>query len=107
MNNWMNGVPFATLDPNSRDPSHQLFTTDSNMTAPSQLYVFIDEDAGTINDAMFVLIMNPTEGVEDLPARRHKTGYPISFADGHAETFRLINGNEDLSELRSVATRSQ
>ncbi len=47
MNNWMNGEPFA--DPaNDLDLTHRLFKTESSISAPSQLYVFIDEDARTI-----------------------------------------------------------
>jgi prepilin-type processing-associated H-X9-DG protein len=51
--------------------------------------------------------MNPKEGFEDLPARRHRTGYPLSFADGHAEIFRFSNESEDLANLRNVTTVSQ
>jgi prepilin-type processing-associated H-X9-DG protein len=69
--------------------------------------VFIDEDAATLNDGMFVTIMNPKEGFEDLPARRHRTGYPLSFADGHAEIFRFSNESEHLANLRNVTTVSQ
>ena len=105
MNNWMNGVPYASWDKSAGlDASHRLFETESSMPTPSQFFVFIDEDQSTINDAMFVMIMNPREGFEDLPAHRHKTGYPLSFADGHAEIFRFINDNEDLVKLRSVTT---
>jgi prepilin-type processing-associated H-X9-DG protein len=107
MNNWMNGVPFAGLYSNDLDTSNRLFQTESSITTPSQLFVFIDEDQETINDAMFVTIMNPAEGFEDMPSRRHKTGYPLSFADGHAEVFRFINDNDDSAKLKSAATVSQ
>jgi prepilin-type processing-associated H-X9-DG protein len=56
---------------------------------------------------MFVTVMNPAEGMEDLPARRHKTAYPISFADGHAESFRFSNDESDTARLRSAATLPQ
>jgi prepilin-type N-terminal cleavage/methylation domain-containing protein len=108
MNNWMNGIPYASWNKSlGLDTSNCLFTTEANISAPSQLFVFIDEDKSTINDAMFVTIMNPAEGLEDLPARRHKTNYPLSFADGHAETFRFINENEDWVKLKNVATVPQ
>ena len=108
MNNWMNGIPYVSWNKSlGLDSSNRLFTTEASISAPSQLFVFIDEDQSTINDAMFVTIMNPAEGLEDLPARRHKTGYPLSFADGHAETFRFINENEDWLKLKSVATVPQ
>ena len=107
MNNWMNGVPFASIHSNDLDTTNRLFKAESSLSTPSHLFVFIDEDQSTLNDAMFVTTMNPREGFEDSPARRHKTGYPVAFADGHAEIFRFINDNEDLARLRSVTTVSQ
>ncbi len=108
MNNWMNGVPYASLDQAAGlDAKHRFFETESGITSPSQLFVFIDEDQSTINDAMFVTILKPGEGFEDLPARRHKTGYPLGFADGHAEVFRFISDAEDLEKLRNAATLPQ
>jgi prepilin-type N-terminal cleavage/methylation domain-containing protein/prepilin-type processing-associated H-X9-DG protein len=107
MNNWMNGVPFASIYSNDLDTTNRLFKAESSLSTPSHLFVFIDEDQSTINDAMFVTTMNPREGFEDSPARRHRSGYPLSFADGHAEIFRFINDNEDLARLRSVTTVPQ
>ena len=107
MNNWMNGVPFASISSNDLDTSNRLFDAESGMPAPAQLFVFIDEDQITLNDAMFVTTMNPQEGFEDLPSRRHRTGYPLSFADGHAEIFQFINDDQDVARLRSVTTVSQ
>ncbi|MEI9864422.1 MAG: hypothetical protein WDN00_07675 [Limisphaerales bacterium] len=43
------------------------------------MYVFIDEDAISINDGMFVVYMNPGQGLQDQPSRRHKTGYPVDL----------------------------
>ena len=108
MNNWMNGIPYASFEKSAGlDASHRFFEMESGISAPSQLFVFIDEDQATINDAMFVTTMNPLEGLEDLPARRHKTAYPISFADGHAEAFRFGTDEQDVARLRSVATLPQ
>jgi prepilin-type N-terminal cleavage/methylation domain-containing protein len=108
MNNWMNGIPYASWEQSAGlDAGHRFFETESGITTPSQLFVFIDEDQSTINDAMFVTILDPREGFEDLPVRRHKTGYPLSFADGHAEIFRFISEAEDLARLRNAATLHQ
>ncbi|MEI9961916.1 MAG: hypothetical protein WDM76_12515 [Limisphaerales bacterium] len=84
-----------------------MFKTESGILSPSQMYVFIDEDASSINDGMFVVYMNPGQGLQDQPSRRHKTGYPLTFADGHAEIFKLFGSGEDLAKLQSVATVSQ
>ena len=105
MNNWMNGLPYASWNKAAGlDTNHCLFISESGIAKPSQMFVFIDEDESTINDAMFVTIMNPAEGLEDQPARRHKTGYPLAFADGHAETFRFGDDDYVLNQLRNAAT---
>jgi len=103
MNNWMNGEPFAS-PANDFDGAHRFFKKDTVITSPSQLYVFLDEDDSTINDGMFVVYMNPAEGFQDEPSLRHKIGYPITFADGHAEIFRFANGYANLIQLEGVAT---
>jgi prepilin-type N-terminal cleavage/methylation domain-containing protein/prepilin-type processing-associated H-X9-DG protein len=103
MNNWMNGEPFAS-SANNFDTTHRLFQKDAGVTAPSQLYVFLDEDDSTINDGMFVVYMDPSQGFQDEPSLRHKVGYPITFADGHAEIFKFANGYANLLQLEQVAT---
>lgn len=108
MNNYMNGIPYLSWDKSAGlDTSNRLFQTEADISRPAQLFVFIDEDESTINDAMFVTIMNPAEGLEDRPARRHRTGYPLGFADGHAEIFRFSDDVQDAARLRSVATLPQ
>jgi type II secretory pathway pseudopilin PulG len=106
MNNWMNGEPFADAA-NNPDTTHRLFKTDSSIITPSQLYVLIDEDASSINDGMFVVYMNPANGLQDQPSLRHKTGYPLTFADGHAEIFKFYGSSQDLTMLENAATISQ
>ena len=103
MNNWMYGEPFADAADNF-DGAHRLFKKEAGITAPSQMYVFIDEDGSTINDGMFVVYMDPAEGFQDEPSLRHKIGYPITFADGHAEIYRFNNGYDNLLRLEAVAT---
>jgi prepilin-type N-terminal cleavage/methylation domain-containing protein/prepilin-type processing-associated H-X9-DG protein len=105
MNNWMNGEPFKDAA-NDLDLNHRLFKTESSISTPSQLYVFIDEDTN-INDGMFVVYMDPATGPQDHESFRHKTGYPLSFADGHAEIFRFYDASQDLAKLQSAATVSQ
>jgi prepilin-type N-terminal cleavage/methylation domain-containing protein len=102
MNNWMNGQPFGD-SANDLDTTHRLFATESSITTPAQLFVFIDEGE-SINDGMFVVYMDPARGFQDEPAARHKTGYPLTFADGHAEMFRFFDDDQDLAKLESVAT---
>jgi prepilin-type N-terminal cleavage/methylation domain-containing protein/prepilin-type processing-associated H-X9-DG protein len=53
---------------------------------PSALWIFIDENANSINDAAFAVSMvTPTEWV-DWPGIYHNLGCTVAFADGHSET---------------------
>ncbi len=103
MNNWMNGWDFADINDN-HDTTHMLFTRDTSIVNPSQRYVFIDEDDISINDGMFVVYMDPNQGLQDEPSHRHKTAYPLSFADGHAESYKLFDDDQDLVNLENAAT---
>ena len=92
MNNWMNGQSPADWLP-GLDPSRRVYKKDSNLPAPSQLFVFVDEDEASINDTMFVVIIDPGWYMNDIPSRIHKTAYPLSFADGHTEAFKFLCGD--------------
>lgn len=55
--------------------------------SPSKLWVLIDEDPNSINDAAFAVEMpvNPTmTSFVDVPAAYHNGGCAFCFADGHA-----------------------
>jgi prepilin-type N-terminal cleavage/methylation domain-containing protein/prepilin-type processing-associated H-X9-DG protein len=60
--------------------------------APSKLFVFIDENEGTITDAQFGYSMpNYTPGEWwDMPSNRHLQGANLSFADGHVEYWHWL-----------------
>ena len=107
MNNWMNGLSPAVWNP-VLDASRQVYKKDSELPAPSRLFVFIDEDPNGINDAMFVVIIDEGYGLNDDPTPAHKTAYPLSFADGHAEAFKLFStddtaDDQDAKSLRNAA----
>jgi prepilin-type N-terminal cleavage/methylation domain-containing protein len=89
MNNWMNGMSPAEWD-SSLDPSRKVYTKDATLPAPSKLFVFIDEDKDSINDGLFVVVIDPGGYMNDIPSRFHKPSYPLSFADGHVEAFKFL-----------------
>ncbi len=65
------------------------FSTMSSITnpLPSHLFVFIDENEGTLQDDQFGYPM-PNYGAGswwDMPSNRHNQGSDLSFADGHVE----------------------
>jgi prepilin-type N-terminal cleavage/methylation domain-containing protein len=111
MNNWMNGLSPAVWS-SSVDPSRRPYRKDTDLPAPAKLFVFVDEDLGTINDALFVVIIDPGSGMNDIPARAHKRTYPLSFADGHTEAFKFLcrdtmswqPGNANPEEISSDGT---
>jgi prepilin-type N-terminal cleavage/methylation domain-containing protein len=92
MNNWMNGSSPADWI-SGLNPSNKVYMKESEIPAPSRLFVFIDEDQASINDVMFVVIVDPGWYMNDIPSRSHKTAYPLSFADGHAESFKILCGD--------------
>lgn len=92
MNNWMNGQSPADWMPGP-DPANKIYKKDSSLPSPSRLFVFIDEEQESINDTMFVVIVDPGWYMNDIPTRIHRTAYPLSFADGHAESFKICCGD--------------
>ena len=58
---------------------------------PTQLFVFIDENADTLLDAQFGNMVGMPGYAQiwwDKPADRHNQGGNLSLADGHAERWR-------------------
>ncbi len=88
MNNWMNGTNPAWIE--GVDVTRPVYKQDAALPAPSKLFVFIDEDEGTINDSLFTVIVDPGYYINDMPTRWHKTVYPLSFADGHVDSFKFL-----------------
>ena len=61
--------------------------------APAKANVFIDESPLTIEDSYFAVRAAPTEWLwQNAPASRHFTGGTLSFADGHAELWKWLEG---------------
>lgn len=112
--------PNAGVIPDHSDSYVQYFTKDADIPRPAQLWVLVDEDERSINDGYFVTDPNGLKWI-DLPAiskNRHDCSYPLAFADGHAEIWRLRDartfglfacgteqaGNSDLGRLAAAAT---
>lgn len=89
MNNWMNGLSPADWIA-GLDPTRRVYHKDTDLPSPAKLFVFVDEDQASVNDALFVVIMDQGYYMNDIPTRVHRTGYPLSFGDGHAEAFKFL-----------------
>jgi prepilin-type N-terminal cleavage/methylation domain-containing protein len=102
MNSWLYGRTFndpagawdfqsfatgGSVTPLS-DLTYTLFDKESTILKPSAIWVLIDEDPLSINDAMFLVDISGTRGLVDLPGRQHDYGYGINFADGHSEIYK-------------------
>jgi len=60
----------------------------SSIPLPTALFVFIDEDEDSIDDAHFLTWPEPDDRWVNLPAGRHGQTGVLSFADGHAERWK-------------------
>ena len=60
-------------------------TSEVGPPSPSELWVFVDEDANGLNDAAFAFDM-VNEYWRDAPGTYHNIGCGFAFADGHSET---------------------
>jgi prepilin-type N-terminal cleavage/methylation domain-containing protein/prepilin-type processing-associated H-X9-DG protein len=79
MNCWLNPLTLT-----STDPQTTIFRKLANVTHPSETWVLLDENPGTINDGYFLCVPGTTIWT-DVPATYHNNANGISFADGHSE----------------------
>ena len=102
MNAWMNGKSYGdptgssifTTPEKDASLTYVLFRTENQLTQPSKLWYLIDEDETTINDSLFVVDIGQRNSIWDLPSSRHGQAYELTFADGHAETIRMLASPE-------------
>ncbi len=69
---------------NQFNPQYVQFFKKSAIGSPSGIFVFVDEQADTINDGFFVNKLDEGRW-GNLPGPYHNAGANFSFADGHLE----------------------
>ena len=71
---------------NSHDDPWATFgrTSDFRRISASQVFLTLDENPWSINDAAFAVCANPAQWV-DYPSSSHNRAGGFSFCDGHAE----------------------
>jgi prepilin-type N-terminal cleavage/methylation domain-containing protein len=89
--------------------------SDIGPPSPSDLWVFVDEDANGLNDAAFAFDM-VNEYWRDAPGSYHNIGCGFAFADGHSETHSWdyrsrkavgeITDSRDASDWQWLATHT-
>jgi prepilin-type processing-associated H-X9-DG protein len=70
--------------------------TDFAMVRPANIFILLDEDPYSINDAAFAVSAAEAELV-DYPASYHDNAGSFSFGDGHAELHRWLGTNVNLA----------
>jgi prepilin-type processing-associated H-X9-DG protein len=83
-------------------------TTDFRIASPSDIWVFVDDDPWTINDAAMAVIAASPDAV-DYCSPMHANACGFSFADGHAEVHKwksniwVHNGSPARSTFQAAA----
>lgn len=65
---------------------------ESDLRNPVNVFVFADENPDSINDAAIASIIEPVGQIVDFPTTLHNMAAGFSFADGHAEIKRWVDG---------------
>lgn len=92
MNGWI-GSTYMNTGYNPQEMNYQTFVRESQtgVMGASSLWVMADEYETSIDDAWFLVTMDNSKPFASFPATRHARGYNLSFADGHAERYALLD----------------
>lgn len=115
MNGWI-GSRYMETYPGSS--GFRTFVRDSELSAagPSALWVIVDEHEASIDDGWFLVTMDDRQPFVSFPATRHERSYGLTFGDGHAEFYKLLDpktqlpanetsrDNSDWQRLKQVTT---
>jgi prepilin-type N-terminal cleavage/methylation domain-containing protein/prepilin-type processing-associated H-X9-DG protein len=86
MNSWINPSSGAAAAYNGSGLEYRIYTKTANLSlpGPANLWLLIDENPYSINDAYFLEVPSYS-GWVDIPASYHNHACGISFCDGHAQ----------------------
>ena len=95
INSWM-GMHDGKATWFGLSPPWRMFLRESDVVAPSETWVFVDEHPDSINDGFFCTDMNPAPNLSaatlpDCPASYHNGACGFVFADGHSEIHKWID----------------
>ena len=91
MNNWMNGSARMITVPGFM-PVPMVYRRVTDISSPSEKYVFVHEDPNSIDDGYFAIDMSVPMGwgSDNLPAAVHVGGTSFGWADGHVDFKRWL-----------------
>jgi len=75
---------------------YAVFYKTTDFRRPTDVFVFVDEHPDSINDSWFIYTANGPSGISvwnDLPASYHNGACGFSFADGHSQIHKWLNGS--------------
>jgi prepilin-type N-terminal cleavage/methylation domain-containing protein len=118
MNSWINPGKINEHDSAYWSLPFKKFTEEGSFREPSDIFVFVDESAATINDGWFYVCTdgyNANGSIDesqinlyDTPAARHNKCGAFSYADGHAALHHWLGGailnDKDIIWLMTHAT---
>ena len=85
--NAMVGAPGELT--NRFNPLYVQFYKTANITSPAGIFVFLDEQADTLNDGFFVNRLDE-DAWGNVPGSYHNGAVNLAFADGHLESHRWV-----------------
>jgi prepilin-type N-terminal cleavage/methylation domain-containing protein/prepilin-type processing-associated H-X9-DG protein len=62
----------------------------SDVTRPSAVLAFLDENQYTIEDGVYLLFLAPATTWQNAPSDRHDQGMNLTFTDGHCEHWHWL-----------------
>jgi prepilin-type processing-associated H-X9-DG protein len=85
----VNGPWLDNTDSHTRSGPYRTYGKDADVVdpGPSKLWVIVDEDADSINDAGFAVGCKTPEWI-DWPGTYHNNACGFSFMDGHSEVHK-------------------
>lgn len=99
----VNGPWLNNQDTHRRNSPWRTFgkATDTGAPGPSQLWVLVDEDVQSLNDAALAFGMEQPIWY-DSPGTSHNGGCAFAFADGHSEAHTWLSRSEKGSQGTTV-----
>jgi len=91
MNGWMGSRSMESFS--TSGTRFRTFVKESEMAVAgaSTLWLMMDEDEASIDDAWFLVTMDDSLPFASLPSGRHRKGYALNFVDGHVEVYKWGN----------------
>jgi prepilin-type N-terminal cleavage/methylation domain-containing protein/prepilin-type processing-associated H-X9-DG protein len=99
MNGFVDSTSYAVTTPPFDYTAYRSYVKMGSIASqppgPANLFVFLDEHGDTIDDAWFITDPTTKSFIYNVPASYHNGATGFTFADGHAEIHRWLNGKTD------------